>query len=35
MLILFHYLLLGACSIVHSYTKQLVEEQAVKDTENW
>jgi len=24
-----------ACSIVHSYSKQLVEEQAVKDTENW
>jgi len=24
-----------ACSIVHSYSKQLVDEQAVKDTENW
>lgn len=28
-------LLLGACSIVHSYTNQLRDEQADKDTENW
>ena len=35
--VLAHYLFfpLGACSIVHSYGKQLVEEQAAKDTENW
>jgi len=24
-----------ACSIVHSYSKQLVEERTVKETENW
>jgi len=24
-----------ACSIVHNYSKQLIEEQTVKDTENW